>query len=66
MMPATAHTPIIAMTAHAMAGDAEKYLLNGMDGYVSKPIQVALLRAEIDRLTVNAGPEWNRLRRKRE
>lgn len=44
-------TPIIAMTAHAMAGDAERFLEAGMDGYVSKPIQLGILRAEIDRLT---------------
>ncbi len=43
--------PIIAMTAHAMAGDAGKFLDAGMDGYVSKPIQSGILRAEIDRLT---------------
>jgi len=43
--------PIIAMTAHAMAGDADKFLDAGMDGYVSKPIQSSILRAEIDRLT---------------
>jgi CheY-like chemotaxis protein len=61
-----AHTPIIAMTAHAMAGDAEKYLLNGMDGYVSKPIQVDLLRAEIGRLTKNAGPSMEQTARKAE
>jgi PAS domain S-box-containing protein len=45
------HIPIIAMTAHAMAGDAEKYLSSGMDGYVSKPVRTGFLRAEIDRFT---------------
>lgn len=44
------HT-IIAMTAHAMTGDAEKYLCCGMDGYISKPIRLELLAAEIDRCT---------------
>ena len=46
-----ARTPIIAMTAHAMAGDAERFLALGMDGYVSKPVRVSLLDAEIHRLT---------------
>src|SRR5260370_394812 len=43
------HIPIIAMTAHAMTGDAEKYMSIGMDGYVSKPVRAGILRAEIDR-----------------
>jgi two-component system sensor histidine kinase/response regulator len=52
-----AHIPIIAMTAHAMAGDAERYLSSGMDGYVSKPIRTDFLRAELDRLGKRASQE---------
>jgi two-component system sensor histidine kinase/response regulator len=41
--------PILAMTAHAMRGDRERCLANGMDGYISKPIQPGDLFAEIER-----------------
>ena len=43
-----AHLPIIAMTAHAMKGDAQRCLAAGMDGYVSKPFQAEKVFAEID------------------
>jgi CheY-like chemotaxis protein len=46
------HMPIVAMTAHAMAGDREQCLEAGMDGYVSKPINPAEMFAAIERALV--------------
>jgi CheY-like chemotaxis protein len=44
------HIPIIALTAHAIAGDRERYASKGMDGYCSKPIRGQLLFSEIERV----------------
>lgn len=45
------NTPVIALTANAMEGDRETYIEAGMDGYVSKPVDLELLLQEIMRVT---------------
>lgn len=42
-------TPIIAMTAHAMTGDREKCISEGMNDYVSKPIRPKMLFGVLDK-----------------
>jgi signal transduction histidine kinase/ActR/RegA family two-component response regulator len=44
------HTPIVAVTAHAMAGDREKCLQAGMDAYLAKPLRRQQLFDLVDEL----------------
>lgn len=46
------HIPIIAMTAHAMKGDAERCYEAGMDGYIAKPLQPLELFEVVERLAL--------------
>jgi len=43
-----AYTPIIAITANALRGDAEKALNAGCDVYMAKPINIRELRARVE------------------
>jgi len=52
-----AGTRIIAVTAHAMVGDKERFLASGMDGYISKPFRKTDLQAAIDALRKPATAE---------
>jgi CheY-like chemotaxis protein len=49
------HTPIVAMTAHAMQGDRERCIEAGMDEYVSKPISIEGLRQALECAEAAAG-----------
>lgn len=46
------HTPVIALTAHAMQGDREWLMAEGFDGYAAKPVDIKSFLGELARVTV--------------
>ena len=56
------HLPIVALTAHAMKGDAERCLAAGMDGYLAKPLQPKELLAALARFAPHGTIDEARLR----
>lgn len=40
--------PVVALTAHAMAGDRERAIGAGFDGYITKPIDIRAFPAQVD------------------
>ncbi len=51
------HVPIVAMTAHALAGDRERCLRAGMDYYLPKPVRFEALRRVLEELAPAGEPE---------
>jgi CheY-like chemotaxis protein len=48
--------PIIALTANALAGQAEVFMQNGFDGFISKPIDLRQLNASLNKLVRDRYP----------
>jgi CheY-like chemotaxis protein len=46
--PELQRVPVVALTAHAMRGDRERFLAGGCDAYIAKPIRPASFVAEVE------------------
>ena len=55
--PTFARTPIVAVTSYAMAGDRERILATGCNGYLEKPIDPDSFVTDISRFLPAAPPE---------
>jgi len=53
--PGTASIPVLAISAFAMAGDAERALARGFDHYITKPVSIAELRKLVRRFLPTQG-----------
>jgi len=58
--PELSKIPIIAVTSYAMAGDREKALEAGCDGYIEKPIDPDTFLAQINKFLPSIEPERNK------
>jgi two-component system cell cycle response regulator DivK len=52
--PATKNIPVIALTAHAMAGDKEKALAAGCDDFDTKPVEISRLLEKINAVRLSS------------
>jgi two-component system, sensor histidine kinase and response regulator len=59
--PEGRHVPIVAMTAHAFAGDRERCLRAGMDDYLSKPLRAADVDPVLERWIAARAPAGDEL-----
>ena len=50
-VPDIRRTPVIALTAHAMQGDEDRFLKAGCSGYISKPIDIGRFKSILDTCT---------------